>query len=233
VIERSEALMAKVLVIEDDTETANQIVAELSSHGFEVDHEATGTLGLERASTGSYDAITLDRRLPGLDGLTVVELLRQKGVKTPVLLLSALVEVEDRVRGLRAGGDDYLTKPFAFAELNARVDALLRRSPEPRATLLRIQDLEVDLVAHSARRATRILELQLRELRLLEYLMQHHGQVVTRAMLFEQVWHYHFDPRTNLIDVHIGRLRRKVDLPGEVPLIHTVRGIGFVLRAPV
>jgi two-component system OmpR family response regulator len=225
--------MAKVLVIEDDDETANQIVDGLSNHGFDVDREATGSTGLERACSGTYDAITLDRRLPGLDGLSVVECLRQKGVKTPILLLSALGEVEDRVRGLRAGGDDYLTKPFAFAELNARVDALLRRSPEPRATLLRIHDLELDLVAHSARRANRVLGLQHRELRLLEYLMRHCGQVVTRAMLFEQVWHYHFDPRTNLIDVHIGRLRRKVDLPGEVALIQTVRGTGFVLRAPI
>ena len=161
-----------------------------------------------------------------------MERLRQAGVKTPVLLLSALGEVEDRVRGLRAGGDDYLTKPFAFAELTARVDALLRRSPEPRATVLRIGDLELDLLAREARRGTRNLGLQARELRLLEYLVRHHGQVVTRAMLFEQVWHYHFDPRTNLIDVHIGKLRRKVDLPGETPLIHTVRGVGFVLRAP-
>jgi two-component system OmpR family response regulator len=224
--------MAKVLVIEDDAETADQIVAELTGRGFTVDREAAGPAGLERANTGDYDVITLDRRLPGLDGLTIVERLRRSGVKTPVLLLSALGEVEDRVRGLRAGGDDYLTKPFAFAELSARVDALLRRSPEPRATLLRVGDLELDLLARAARRGTRNLELQPRELRLLEYLVRHHGQVVTRAMLFEQVWHYHFDPRTNLIDVHIGRLRRKVDLPSEEPLIHTLRGIGFVLRAP-
>jgi two-component system OmpR family response regulator len=225
--------MARVLVIEDDGETADQIVAELGRHGFAVDREAEGLAGLERASTGDYDVITLDRRLPECDGLTIVERLRQAGVKTPILLLSALGEVEDRVRGLRAGGDDYLTKPFAFAELCARVDALLRRSPEPRATVLRVGDLEVDLLAREVRRGTRHLELQPRELRLLEYLVRHHDQVVTRAMLFEQVWHYHFDPRTNLIDVHIGRLRRKVDLPGEVPLIHTVRGIGFVLRAQV
>jgi two-component system OmpR family response regulator len=225
--------MARVLVIEDDAETADQIVAELGRHGFAVDREAKGLAGLERASSGDYDVITLDRRLPECDGLTIVERLRQAGVKTPILLLSALGEVEDRVRGLRAGGDDYLTKPFAFAELCARVDALLRRSPEPRATVLRVGDLEVDLLAREVRRGTRHLELQPRELRLLEYLVRHHDQVVTRAMLFEQVWHYHFDPRTNLIDVHIGRLRRKVDLPGEVPLIHTVRGIGFVLRAQV
>ncbi|MDB6090358.1 MAG: two-component response regulator [Gammaproteobacteria bacterium] len=224
--------MAKVLVIEDDAETADQIAGELIGRGFVVDRESGGLAGLERASTGDYDVITLDRLLPELDGLALVERLRQAGIKTPVLLLSALGEVEERVRGLRAGGDDYLTKPFAFAELSARVDALLRRSPEPRATLLRLGDLEVDLLAREARRGPRRLDLQPRELRLLEHLVRHHGQVVTRAMLFEQVWHYHFDPRTNLIDVHIGRLRRKVDLPGESPLIHTVRGIGFVLRAP-
>jgi two-component system OmpR family response regulator len=225
--------MTTVLVIEDDSDTAEQIVSELTRHGFKVHHEAAGLAGLERASTGQYDLITLDRRLPQLDGLTIVERLRQAQVKTPVLLLSALAEVEDRVRGLRAGGDDYLTKPFAFAELSARVDALLRRSPEPRPTLLRVADLEVDLLTREARRATRRLDLQPRELRLLEYLMRHHGQMVTRLMLFEQIWHYHFDPRTNLIDVHIGKLRRKVDQPGEPSLIHTVRGIGFVLRAPV
>ena len=224
--------MAKVLVIEDDAETGDQIVGELSGRGFVVDRETAGLAGLERARTGDYDVITLDRLLPELDGLAIVERLRQVGVRTPILLLSALGEVEERVRGLRAGGDDYLTKPFAFAELSARVDALLRRSPEPRTTLLRVGDLELDLLAREARRGIRRLDLQPRELRLLEHLVRHHGEVVTRAMLFEQVWHYHFDPRTNLIDVHIGRLRRKVDLPGEEPLIHTVRGIGFVLRAP-
>ena len=224
--------MAKVLVIEDDPETADEIVAELTRHGLAVDREVDGLAGLERATTGNYDVITLDRMLPELDGLTIVERLRRAQVRTPVLMLSALGEVEDRVRGLRAGGDDYLTKPFAFAELSARVDALLRRSPETRATVLRVGDLEVDLLAREARRGARLLDLQPRELRLLEQLVRHHGQVVTRAMLFEQVWHYHFDPRTNLIDVHIGRLRRKVDLPDEPPLIHTVRGVGFTLRAP-
>jgi two-component system, OmpR family, response regulator len=224
--------MTRVLVIEDDAETASQIAAELTRHGFEVDRETNGLVGLQRASSGDYDVITLDRLLPELDGLAVVERLRQARVMTPVLLLSALGEVEDRVRGLRAGGDDYLTKPFAFTELSARVDALLRRSPEPRSTVLRVGDLEVDLLARQARRGPRRLDLQPRELRILTYLMQHHGQVVTRAMLFEHVWHYHFDPRTNLIDVHIGKLRRKIDLPEEPALIHTVRGIGFVLRAP-
>jgi len=225
--------MSTVLVIEDDRETAEQIVSELTRHGFQVDHEATGAAGLQRASSGRYDVITLDRRLPEIDGLTIVARLREGEIKTPVLLLSALGEVEDRVRGLRAGGDDYLTKPFAFAELTARVDALLRRSPETRSTLLRVSDLELDLVMREARRGTRRLDLQSREVKLLAHLMQHHGQAVTRAMLFEQVWHYHFDPGTNLIDVHIGKLRRKVDQPGEQALIHTVRGVGFVLRAPL
>jgi two-component system OmpR family response regulator len=224
--------MTRVLVIEDDTETADQIAAELTRHGMMVDRETRGLAGLLRASTGDYDLITLDRLLPELDGLTIVERLREARVTTPVLLLSALGEVEDRVRGLRAGGDDYLTKPFAFTELSARVDALLRRLPEPRSTILRVSDLELDLMAQAARRGTRRLDLQPRELRILTYLMQHHGHVVTRAMLFEQIWHYHFDPRTNLIDVHIGKLRRKIDLPDESALIHTVRGIGFVLRAP-
>ena len=224
--------MAKILVIEDDDETADQIVTELAGRGFDVDREATGTTGLRRAREDSYDVIVLDRLLPELEGLAIVERIRHDGNTTPVLVLSALGEVEDRVRGLRAGGDDYLTKPFAFTELTARIDALLRRSPEPRATLLRIADLELDLLSREARRGLRNLDLQDRELKLLEYLVRHEGQVVTRAMLFEQVWHYHFDPRTNLIDVHIGRLRRKVDQAGEAPLIHTVRGIGFVLRAP-
>jgi two-component system OmpR family response regulator len=222
----------RVLVIEDDVETAAQIVAELSEQGMQVDHEVEGPAGLERAASGHYDVVTLDRRLPKMDGLTLVGRLRQAGVKTPVLLLSALGEVEDRVRGLRAGGDDYLTKPFAFAELNARIDALLRRSPEIRSTVLRVGDLEIDLLAQTARRGTRDLDLKPRELRLLAHLVRHQGHTITRAMLFEEVWHYHFDPRTNLIDVHIGRLRRKVDLPGESPMIHTVRGVGFVLRAP-
>lgn len=224
--------MARVLVIEDDSETAEQIVAELTRHSFSVDCELTGLAGLKRAASGNYDVITLDRLLPEIDGLTIVERLRQNRVMTPVLLLSALGEVEDRVRGLRAGGDDYLVKPFASVELCARVDALLRRSLEPRPTVVRVGDLEVDLLAREVRRGHRRLDLKPRELKLLECLMRHHGQVLTRAMLFEQVWHYNFDPRTNIIDVHMGRLRRKVDLPNEPPLIHTVRKIGFLLRAP-
>jgi two-component system OmpR family response regulator len=224
--------MVKVLVIEDDNETAAQIVDELTRHGYDVDREADGPAGLHRASTEAYDLITLDRLLPGLEGLAIVETLRRNGVNTPVLVLSAVGEMDERVRGLRAGGDDYLTKPFAFAELCARVDALLRRSPEPRDTVLRVDELELDLLSRTARRGRRSLDLLPREFRLLEYLMRHEGDTATRAMLFEHVWGYRFDPRTNLIDVHVGRLRRKVDGPGEPPLIRTVRGIGFVLHAP-
>jgi two-component system OmpR family response regulator len=224
--------MVKVLVIEDDNETAAQIVDELTRHGYDVDREADGPAGLHRASTEAYDLITLDRLLPGLEGLAIVETLRRNGVNTPVLVLSAVGEMDERVRGLRAGGDDYLTKPFAFAELCARVDALLRRSPEPRDTVLRVDELELDLLSRTARRGRRSLDLLPREFRLLEYLMRHEGDTATRAMLFEHVWGYRFDPRTNLIDVHVGRLRRKVDGPGEPPLIRTVRGIGFVLDAP-
>jgi two-component system OmpR family response regulator len=224
--------MARVLVIEDDPETAGEIVAELSSHGFEVDWAATGTDGLARAEQGSYDVMTVDRLLPELDGLSIVENIRRHGIKTPVLVLSALGEVDDRVRGLRAGGDDYLTKPFALVELTARLDALLRRPADPRETVLHVGPLMADLIERTARRATRDLELLPREFQLLEYLMRHAAQIVTRAMLFEEVWHYRFDPRTNLVDVHMGRLRRKVDLEGEAPMIHSVRGTGFVLRAP-
>ena len=223
--------MVKVLVIEDDNETAAQIVEELRRHGYDVDREADGPAGLDRASTVAYDLITLDRLLPALEGLAIVETLRRSGVNTPVLVLSAVGEVDERVRGLRAGGDDYLTKPFAFAELCARVDALLRRSPEPRDTVLRVDELELDLLSRTARRGRRTLDLLPRELQLLEYLMRHEGHTVTRAMLFEHVWDYRFDPQTNLVDVHVGRLRRKVDGPGEPPLIRTIRGIGFALHA--
>jgi two-component system OmpR family response regulator len=224
--------MTRVLVIEDDPETAGEIVAELSSHGFEVDWAATGNDGLARAGSGSYDVMTVDRLLPELDGLSIVENIRRNGVKTPVLVLSALGEVDDRVRGLRAGGDDYLTKPFALVELTARLDALLRRPADPRENTLHVGPLTIDLLERAATRSSRALDLLPREFQLLEYLMRHAGQIVTRAMLFEEVWHYRFDPRTNLVDVHMGRLRRKVDDPREAPMIHSVRGSGFVLRAP-
>ncbi len=227
--------MTRVLVIEDDPETAGEILAELSSHGFDVDWAATGRDGLARAESGNYDIMTVDRLLPEVDGLTIVENIRSSGIKTPVLVLSALAEVDDRVRGLRAGGDDYLTKPFALVELTARLDALLRRPADPRETVLHLGPLTVDLIERNAKRGPRELDLLPREFQLLEYLMRHAGQIVTRAMLFEEVWHYRFDPRTNLVDVHMGRLRRKVDAggePPEPPMIHSVRGTGFVLRAP-
>jgi two-component system OmpR family response regulator len=225
-------MTTRVLVIEDDPETAGEIVTELSSHGFEVDWAATGNDGLARAGSGDYDVMTVDRLLPEVDGLTIVENIRSNGIKTPVLVLSALAEVDDRVRGLKAGGDDYLTKPFALVELSARVDALLRRPADPRETVLRVGPLTLDLIERTALRCKRPLEILPREFQLLEYLMRHTGQIVTRAMLFEEVWHYRFDPRTNLVDVHMGRLRRKVDAPGEAPMIHSVRGTGFLLRAP-
>ena len=225
-------MTTRVLVIEDDPETAGEIVAELTSHGFQVDWAANGSDGLARAGSGGYDVMTVDRLLPEVDGLTIVENIRSHGIKTPVLVLSALAEVDDRVRGLKAGGDDYLTKPFALIELSARVDALLRRPADPRETVLRVGLLTLDLIERKAMRGKRELDILPREFQLLGYLMRHSGQVVTRAMLFEEVWHYRFDPRTNLVDVHMGRLRRKVDGPGEAPMIHSVRGTGFSLRAP-
>jgi two-component system OmpR family response regulator len=221
----------KVLVVEDDAETADEIVEEFCVAGFEVDRAATGPDGLAKAKTSRFDVITLDRLLPGLDGLSVLERLRGGGVDTPVLVLSALSSVDERIRGLRSGGDDYLVKPFSPAELRARVEVLARRAPNPKQTSLRVEDLELDLLTRVARRGTRVIDLVPREIKLLEYLLRHAGQIVTRAMLFEQVWRYRFDPGTNLVDVHLGRLRRKIDVPGEVALIHTVRGSGFVLRA--
>ncbi|GAA0709350.1 response regulator transcription factor [Dokdonella soli] len=222
--------MPKVLTIEDDAVTAREIVAELRSRGNEVDWVDNGRVGLERAVGGGYDAITLDRMLPELDGLALVTALRHAGVQTPVLMISALSDVDERVRGLRAGGDDYLTKPFAPDEMAARIEVLLRRrQPAARETVLRVADLELDLIERSARRGDLALELLPIEFRLLEFLVRNSGQVLTRTMIFEAVWGYHFDPGTNVIDVHIGRLRKKVDPPGLVPLIRTVRGSGYRL----
>jgi two-component system, OmpR family, response regulator len=223
--------MTRILVIEDDEETAAGIIENLTAYGHQVQRAATGPEGLELATRSSFDVITVDCLLPALDGIALIETLRERRVDTPVLALSALGDIDERVRGLRAGGDDYLTKPFAYAELRARLDALLRRSPEPRETLLRVGDLEIDLLTRTARRGQRVLNLTPRELRLLEYLARHAGHVVTRAMLFEEVWNYRFDPRTNLVDVHIGRLRRELDAPGEQPLLQSVRGAGFLLHA--
>jgi len=222
--------VAKILTIEDDETTAQEIVTELSSHGFEVEWVNNGKDGLERALNGHYDLITLDRMLPFLDGLAIVTLLREKNIDTPVLMISALSDVDERIDGLRAGGDDYLVKPFASEEMAARVEVLLRRKQRHgQQTQLRVADLELDLVARQALRAGNVLDLLPTEFRLLEYMMRNSGQIITRTMLFESVWGYHFDPGTNIIDVHIGRLRRKVDAEGLSPLIHTVRGSGYTL----
>jgi two-component system OmpR family response regulator len=197
-----------------------------------VEHTANGRDGLFLAASEQFDAIVLDRMLPGgVDGLRLLETLRSQGNATPVLFLSALAQVDDRVRGLKAGGDDYMTKPFAFAELLARVEALIRRGKsEGPATKLAVGDLEMDLLSRSVKRAGQKVDLQPREFRLLEYLMRHAGQVVTRTMLLEGVWDYHFDPQTNVIDVRVSRLRQKVDKPFATPLIHTVRNAGYMLR---
>jgi two-component system OmpR family response regulator len=224
--------MTSVLLIEDDTETASEIRAELSDRGYVVEWAADGIKGLDRARSGQAAIVIVDRLLPGMDGLTIVEALRTEGMRTPVLVLSALGAVDDRVRGLRAGGDDYLTKPFATVELIARIEALLRRPTESRDTLLQVGPLVLDLMERTAKRGNRPIDLLPREFRLLEYMMRRKDQVLTRAMLLEEVWKYKFTPRTNLVDVHMGRLRHKVDEPNEPPLIHNVRGVGFILRAP-
>jgi two-component system, OmpR family, response regulator len=224
-------LMTKVLLIEDDSETAEEITAELADRGFEVEWSANGIEGLDKARSSRPDAMIVDRLLPGMDGLTVIEALRKDQMRTPVLVLSALGAVDDRVRGLRMGGDDYLTKPFALVELVARLEALLRRPAESRETTLRVGQLELDLIERTAKRGDRVIDLLPREFRLLEYMMQRSDQLLTRAMLLEEVWNYKFVPATNLVDVHMGRLRHKVDGPGEPPMIHNVRGAGFILRA--
>src|SRR3954447_6124522 len=225
--------MARVLVIEDDRKTAAEIAAALGDHGFDVDCAYNGRDGLLKATAETYDALVLDRLLPGdLDGLGVLATLRAVGIEIPVLILSALSAVDERVRGLRAGGDDYLTKPFGFVELTARLEVLVRRrmvsAPE---TKLQVGDLQIDLLTRQVTRGGRVIELLPREYRLLEYLMRHAGHLVTRTMLFEEVWGYHYDPQTNVIDVHIGKLRRKLEQGGRPQMIHTVRGSGYVLRA--
>src|SRR3979411_256491 len=223
--------MTKILLIEDDTETAEEITAELQQRGYETDWAASGIEGLDKARSSRSDAMIVDRMLPGMDGLTIIEALRQEQVRTPVLVLSARGGVDDRVRGLRMGGDDYLTKPFAIVELVARIEALLRRPAESRETTLRVGPLELDLIERTARRGDRMIDLLPREFRLLEYMMQRSDQLLTRAMLLEEVWNYKFVPQTNLVDVHMGRLRHKVDGPDETPMIHNVRAAGFILRS--
>ena len=227
------AFRMRVLVIEDDQETADYLRKGLAESGHVADHAGSGPDGLGLALGGGYDVLIIDRMLPGMDGLSVIRVLREEKVATPVLILSALGQVNDRVRGLRAGGDDYLVKPFAFAELLARLEALARRasSEGQSATRLRVGDLDMDLLGRTVTRAGKPIELQPREFRLLEHLMRHEGQVVTRTMLLEGVWDYHFDPQTNVIDVHISRLRAKIDKGFETPLLHTVRGAGYCLRA--
>jgi len=224
--------MPRLLLIEDDKETADEIRAELRDRGFDVSWAANGIEGLAKARSGEAEAMIIDRLLPGMDGLTIIETLRDEGMRTPVLVLSALGAVDERVRGLRAGGDDYLTKPFATVELIARIEALLRRPAESRDTVLRVGPLELDLINRTAKRAERTIDLLPREFRLLEYMMRRKDQMLTRAMLLEEVWNYKFVPQTNLVDVHMGRLRRKVDEPNELPMITNVRGVGLILRAP-
>jgi two-component system OmpR family response regulator len=222
----------RILVIEDDLEAAAYVVKGLRESGHIVDHAADGDEGLNLALSGSFDVLVVDRMLPKRDGLSVVSTLRMESVRTPALFLSALGEVDDRIMGLKAGGDDYLTKPYAFAELLARIEVLVRRSnPDQVRTKLQVGDLEVDLLARKVSRAGQEIDLQPREFRLLEYLMKHAGQVVTRTMLLENVWEYHFDPQTNVIDVHISRLRAKIDKNFKQPLLHTIRGAGYSLRA--
>jgi len=223
----------KLLVVEDDRETASYLVKGLGESGYTVDRAADGREGLFMASSGGYDAIVLDRMLPGMDGLTMLSALRAAEIRTPALILSALGSVDDRVKGLRAGGDDYLVKPFAFSELLARLEALLRRGSAAQVTTaLRVADLELDLLTRTVRRCGKPIDLLPREFRLLEYLMRNADHVVTRTMLLEHVWDYHFDPQTNVIDVHVSRLRQKIDKTFDRPLLHTVRGAGYRLRAP-
>ena len=220
----------RVLLVEDDEEIAREVADELSGHAFAIETAPTGTEGLARARSGGFDLLVMDRLLPGLDGISVIATLRREGVRTPVLVLSALSAVDDRVNGLKAGGDDYLTKPFAMPELVARVEALLRRPVETRETVLRVGPLVIDLIDRTVTRSGRRLELLPREFRLLEYMARRPGQLLTRAMLLEDVWRYRFVPQTNLVDVHVGKLRRKLDEGGEAPLIHSVRGAGFCMR---
>ena len=223
----------RILVVEDDKDVAGFVVRGLKEAGHLVEHADNGRDGLFMAVSEPFDAIVLDRMLPGgIDGLKILETLRSQQNATPVLILSALADVNERVKGLKAGGDDYLTKPFAFAELLARVDALFRRGKaEGPTTKLVVEDLEMDLLSRQVKRAGQKIDLQPREFRLLEYLMRHAGQVVTRTMLLEGVWDYHFDPQTNVIDVHVSRLRQKVDRPFPTPLIQTIRNAGYTLRA--
>jgi len=223
----------RVLIIEDDAETAAQLSSALEGGGHRAEHAADGEAGLAQARAGGHDALIVDRMLPKLDGLSLVRMLRAEGNKVPVLFLTALDQVDERVSGLEGGGDDYLVKPFAFSELLARLQALQRRRAAPAAdTRLKVADLELDRLKREVRRSGRLVALQAREFLMLEYLMLHAGEVVTRAMLLQEVWGYHFDPQTNVVDVHVSRLRSRIDGDGQTPLLHTVRGTGYCLREP-
>ncbi|MBS1097332.1 response regulator transcription factor [Gluconobacter sphaericus] len=230
--ERTVGSSLRLLLIEDDESIAAEVAEELTTRGYEVTRAATGVEGLDHACTGQFDLMIVDRMLPELDGLTVIESVRTQRINIPVLVLSALSAVDDRVSGLKAGGDDYLTKPFAMEELAARLEALLRRPTDSRVTMLRVGPLEMDLIERRVFRNGQEIDLLPREFRLLEYMMRRPDTVLTRTMLLEDVWNYRFVPQTNLVDVHIGKLRRKIDVPGEPPLIHSIRGAGFSLRVP-
>jgi two-component system OmpR family response regulator len=222
----------RILLIEDDKEAAAYIVKAMRESGHTIDHAADGVTGYDLAHEGGYDVLVVDRMLPKMDGLTLIAGLRAQNNATPALILSALGQVDDRVKGLRAGGDDYLSKPYAFSELLARVEALARRLPKgaPEETVIQVGDLSLDRLSHKVTRAGEEIVLQPREYRLLEYLMQNAGKVVTRTMLLEHVWDYHFDPQTNVIDVHVSRLRAKIDRDFDAALIHTIRGAGYMIR---
>ena len=224
----------KILLIEDDQSVADFIIKGLMEKNHVVDHCPDGKDGLFMATTESYDVMIIDRMLPSVDGLTIIRTLRASKVSSSVLILSAMADVEQRVEGLQSGADDYLVKPFSFSELHARVEILGRRnnSSDAQVTELLVADLRIDLISHKVSRAEQSIELLATEYRLLEYLMQHAGQVVSRTMLLEHVWDYHFDPQTNVIDVHMSRLRKKIDKQFHFPLIHTIRGSGYVIKAP-
>jgi len=222
----------RILVVEDDRDAASWLIKGLKEAGHIADHAADGEDGLNMARERIHDVLIVDRMLPKLDGLTLIRRLREEGIKTPVLILSALGDVDEKVKGLRAGGDDYLAKPYSFAELLARVEGLDRRNAsEPQQTRLKVLDLEMDLLSRTVTRAAKPILLQPREFKLLEYLMRNAGHVVTRTMLLENVWDYHFDPQTNVIDVHISRLRTKIDKGFPEPMLQTVRGAGYMIRA--
>jgi two-component system OmpR family response regulator len=223
----------RILVVEDDPETAGQLVDQLTTSGYQVDLAASGNEALSRGAASDYAVITIDRMLPDIDGIAVMRQLRDDGIAAPFLIISALGEVDDRVRGLGAGGDDYLVKPFSFVELLARLEALGRRSDiTAKETIMRVGDLAIDLMSRTASRRGKDIFLLPREFQLLEYMVRNEGRVVSRAMLLQHIWDLHFDPSTNIIDVYVGRVRRKVDDHQAYPLIHTVRGVGYCLRAP-